>query len=156
MLAPPGARRAPCWAACAAPTDGPGDLIAFNTASKDNAVRAALSGEREGNAVTAKLHVPGNISVVTLPPRSPELNPQENIRQFMRDDCLSNRVFPSYNDIVDHCCHAWNKLVEQPWRIMSIGLRQWATGHDQSVRVLVGRSRALANGDPFTPVLPAA
>ena len=27
-----------------------------------------------------------------------------------------------------HCCEAWNKLVDQPWRIMSIGLRQWAHG----------------------------
>jgi hypothetical protein len=29
---------------------------------------------------------------------------------------------------VDHCCEAWNKLVDQPWRIMSIGLRHWAHG----------------------------
>ena len=35
-------------------------------------------------------------------------------------------TFKSYDDLVDHCCVAWNKLVNQPWRIMSIGLRQWA------------------------------
>jgi hypothetical protein len=46
----------------------------------------------------------------------------------MRDNWLSNRIFSSYDDIVDHCCFAWNKLVDQPWRIMSIGLRQWAHG----------------------------
>jgi hypothetical protein len=40
----------------------------------------------------------------------------------------SNRVFKSYDDLVDHCCEAWNKLTDQPWRIMSIGLRQWAHG----------------------------
>ena len=39
---------------------------------------------------------------------------------------LSNRIFKSYDDIVDHCCFAWNNLVNQPWRIMSIGIRQWA------------------------------
>jgi hypothetical protein len=43
----------------------------------------------------------------------------------MRDNWLSNRVFSSYDDLVDHCCDAWNKLVDQPWRIMSQGLRQW-------------------------------
>jgi hypothetical protein len=48
--------------------------------------------------------------------------------QFMRDNWLSNRIFKSYDDLVDHCCAAWNKLVDQPWRIMSIGLRQWAHG----------------------------
>lgn len=39
-----------------------------------------------------------------------------------------NRVFTSYEDILDHCCHAWNKLIDQPWKIMSIGCRQWAHG----------------------------
>ena len=36
--------------------------------------------------------------------------------------------FATTDDLVDHCCAAWNKLVDQPWRIMSIGLRQWAHG----------------------------
>ena len=58
--------------------------------------------------------------------KSPELNPTENIWQFIRDNWLSNRIFRSYEDILDHCCHAWNKLVDQPWTIMSIGLRDWA------------------------------
>jgi hypothetical protein len=43
----------------------------------------------------------------------------------MRENWLSNRVFTSYTDVVDHCCDAWNKLVDQPWTIMSIGLRDW-------------------------------
>ena len=58
--------------------------------------------------------------------RAPELNSQENIWQFMRQNWLSNRVFKSYDDIVDHCCYAWNTLIAQPWKIMSIGLRDWA------------------------------
>jgi hypothetical protein len=74
------------------------------------------------------LSIPDNISIVPLPPKSPELNPTENIWQFMRENWLSNRVFTSADDIVDHCCEAWNKLVDQPWRIMSIGMRQWAHG----------------------------
>jgi hypothetical protein len=41
----------------------------------------------------------------------------------MRDNWLSNRVFPSYDDIVAHACGAWNKLADQPWRTMSIGIR---------------------------------
>jgi hypothetical protein len=39
---------------------------------------------------------------------------------------ISNRVFKSCDDIVDHCREAWNKLIDQPWRIMSIGMRDWA------------------------------
>jgi hypothetical protein len=41
---------------------------------------------------------------------------------------LSNRIFTSYDNLVDHCCHAWNKLVAQPWTVMSLGLRDWAHG----------------------------
>src|SRR5437764_3146653 len=70
--------------------------------------------------------VPNNITLMPLPPKSPELNPVENIWQFIRDNWLSNRVFQSYDDIVDHCCFAWNRLVDQPWTIMSIGLRNFA------------------------------
>src|SRR4051794_16262173 len=74
----------------------------------------------------AILSVPSNISLVPLPPRAPELNGQENIWQFMRANWLSNRVFKSYDDIVDHCCFAWNTLTDQPWKIMSIARRDWA------------------------------
>ena len=87
---------------------------------------AVLLMDQAGWRTTGKLDVPDNISIVTLPSKSPELNPQENIWQFMRDNWLSNRVFTSYEDIVNHCCYAWNMLVDQPWRIMSIGRRQWA------------------------------
>ena len=44
----------------------------------------------------------------------------------MRDNWLSNHIFTSYENIVDHCSHACNKLAEQPWRIMSLGRRIWA------------------------------
>ena len=76
--------------------------------------------------ISKKLDVPANITLVPLPAKSPELNPVENIWQFMRDNWLSNRVFKSYDDIVDHCCFAWNRLIDQPWKFMSIGLREWA------------------------------
>jgi transposase len=89
---------------------------------------ALLLVDQAGWHVTDKLAVPTNITIMPLPPKCPELNPTENVWQFIRDNWLSNRVFKSYDDIVDHCCDAWNKLVEQPWRIMSIGLRNWAHG----------------------------
>ncbi len=66
-----------------------------------------------------------NITLIPLPAKCPELNPQENVWEFMRDNWLSNRIFKSFDDIVDHCCDPWNKLIVQPWRIMSIGLRDW-------------------------------
>jgi transposase len=96
------------------------------SAKVEAGAHAVLLVDRAGWHLTPKLRVPGNISLIPLPPRAPELNPTENVWQFMRDNWLSNRVFKSYDDIVDHCCHAWNRLIDEPWRIMSIGLRDWA------------------------------
>jgi transposase len=75
-----------------------------------------------------QLVIPANITLVPLPAKAPVLNPVENVWQFLRDNWLSNRVFPCYEAILDHCCEAWNKLTDQPWCIMSIGLREWAHG----------------------------
>jgi hypothetical protein len=75
---------------------------------------------------TKMLKIPRNISLMPLPPRAPELNGQENIWQFMRQNWLSNRVFKCFDDIVDHCCYAWNTLIDQPWKIMSVARREWA------------------------------
>jgi transposase len=82
--------------------------------------------DQAGWHVSTKLPVPNNITLVPLPSKSPELNPVENIWQFIRDNWLSNRIFKSYGDILDHCCFAWNKLIDMPWKIMSIGTREWA------------------------------
>lgn len=74
-----------------------------------------------------RLQVPDNISLLHLPPYSPELNPTENIWQFLRQNQLSNRVFESYDAIVDACCEAWNALTAAPGLIRSIATRSWAS-----------------------------
>lgn len=81
--------------------------------------------DQAGWHLSKRLVVPANIALVPLPAKCPELNPQQNIWQFMRDNWLSNRIFNSADDLVDHCCQAWNKLEAQPWKIMTIGLRDW-------------------------------
>ena len=54
---------------------------------------AVLLMDQAGWHSSAKLDVPDNITIVLFPSRSPELNPVENIWQFLRDNWLSNRVF---------------------------------------------------------------
>jgi transposase len=87
---------------------------------------AVVIVDQAGWHLSNHLVIPENITLLPLPPKSPELNPVENVWQFMRDNWLSNRIFDSYSDILDHCCFAWNKLIDQPWKIMSIGLWSWA------------------------------
>ena len=82
--------------------------------------------DRAGWHITAKLKMPNNITPILLPSRAPELNPVENVWQYLRQNHLSNRVFNDHDAIFDAGCQAWNHLIERPWRIMSIGMRQWA------------------------------
>ncbi len=89
---------------------------------------AILIIDRAGWHTTDKLVIPPNITLLLLPPRSPELNPVENIWQFMRDNWISNRVFKSYDEIVAISAEAWKKFIDQPWKIISIGHRKWAHG----------------------------
>jgi len=89
---------------------------------------AVLILDQAGWHLAGGLVTPPNITLLPLPPRSPELNPVENVWQFLRDNRLSNRVFTGYDDIVAHCCAAWNELIDQPWRIRSLGRRTWAEG----------------------------
>ena len=72
------------------------------------------------------LEIPDNLSLLFLPPYSPELNPQENIWQDLRQTFLSNRVFEGYDAIVDACCKAWNALLAEAGRITAIATRTWA------------------------------
>jgi transposase len=74
-----------------------------------------------------KLRLPRNISLLPLPPYSPQLNPVENVWQFLRQNYLSNRVFESYETIVDACCNAWNAFISAPHTIRSVTTREWAS-----------------------------
>jgi len=87
---------------------------------------AVLLLDRAGWHTTDKLRVPRNITLIWLPSRSPELNPVENIWQYLRGNWLSSTVFETYDDIIGAACEAWNKLTALPDVITSIGLREWA------------------------------
>ncbi len=82
--------------------------------------------DRAGWHTTGKLNVPKNLTIILLPSRSPELNPVENISQYIRANWLSNRVFEDYDAIIDAGCEARNRMIEQPETIKSIGMRKWA------------------------------
>jgi hypothetical protein len=79
---------------------------------------------------SGKLAVPDNITLLPLPPYSPELNPVENVWEFLRKNHLANRVYDNYEAIVDVCCSAWNALIAAPDQIASITTRAWAQVND--------------------------
>lgn len=72
------------------------------------------------------LHIPSNISLLYLPPYSPELNSQEQVWQHLKDTYLANRVFKNSNDIINACCNSWNAFAQMPDFIQSLTSRDWA------------------------------
>ena len=72
------------------------------------AAHAILLVDQAGWHMSTRLIVPANITIIPLPPKCPELNPVENVWQFLRDNWLSNHVFKSYDDLDSIACsHAW-------------------------------------------------
>jgi transposase len=71
------------------------------------------------------LAVPNNLTLLLLPPYSPELNAQENVWQYLRHNYLAGRIFDTYDDIVEACSTAWNALIAETGRIASIATRDW-------------------------------
>ena len=72
------------------------------------------------------LRVPANLTLVRLPPYSPELNPMETVWEYLRENQLSLRVWSDQAAVVESCCAAWNGLMRLPERISSITTRTWA------------------------------
>lgn len=75
---------------------------------------AVVLMDRAGWHKTDKLKLPKNLTIILLPSRAPELNPVENVWQYLRQNWLSNSVFEDYNGILDAGCQAWNRLLAQP------------------------------------------
>ena len=97
---------------------------------------------------SALLVVPDNLSLLTLPPYSPEpcvaknspldcfLNaphPSKTPDQvrgwlwaYLRANKLAITIFDTYDDILDACCNAWNFFANDPNAVKSITSRAWA------------------------------
>ena len=66
-----------------------------------------------------------NLTLIKLPPYSPELNPMEQVWQWLRQHELANRCFENYDDIVDQCSRAWNVFIEDVERVKKLCWRDW-------------------------------
>ena len=68
--------------------------------------------DQAGWHVAKALRVPDNVTLLHLPPYSPELNPTERLWAYLKSHYLSNRVFKDYDDLFEAGKQAWNALTE--------------------------------------------
>src|SRR5215212_7353628 len=87
---------------------------------------AVLVLDGAGWHAAGDLVVPENLTLLPLPSCSPELDPVENVWEYLRQNWLGHRVWDGYDAVVEACRDAWNKLMRMPEQIASITERSWA------------------------------
>ena len=87
---------------------------------------AVLVHDQAGWHTSPRLKLPENIVLLPLPPYTPELNPVENIWEYMRQNWFGHQVWRNYKAVVGACCKAWNKLMAMPEQLASLTQRSWA------------------------------
>ena len=94
-----------------------------------------------------KLKAPDNITLLSLPPYSPELNFMENVWDYLRGNELSHLVWDTYDAMVAACAKAWRFLIDDPDRIQNNHTSPLGDG--QCISALV-----LLRGPPWPSLLP--
>ena len=83
-------------------------------------VHAVMVLDRAGWHVAGALRVPANVTLLHLPPKSPELNPVENLWHYLRSHHWSNRLYPTWNDLKESAIDAWRRVCLTPKLIQSV------------------------------------
>ncbi|MCS6130010.1 IS630 family transposase [Shewanella baltica] len=99
------------------------ELIAKRTKPGRHAVVVMDGAGWHTNDIAADIP---NLSILKLPPYSPELNPIEQVWSWLRQHYLANRCFKGYEDIVDACSQAWNSFISCTKRVVKMCSREWA------------------------------
>jgi transposase len=94
------------------------------------AVHVVLVLDQAGWHLSKALRVPENITLLHLPPYSPELNPVERLWAYLKSHYLSNRAYENYDDLFKTCGKAWNQLSTE--KLCSICHTDWIPRMNQS------------------------
>src|SRR3712207_2289129 len=91
---------------------------------------AGLVLDRAGWHVARRLAVPANVTLLPLPPYSPELDPVERVRLYLRERFLPHRVLDGYAAVLAAACRAWNALAAEQGRLASLTAYPYLLGSE--------------------------
>ena len=80
---------------------------------------AVMVLDRAGWHTTKRLVIPSNLTLVWLPPYSPQLNPVERVWLYLREQHWSHRLLDTADAIGDALCQAWNVLTAERLRSLT-------------------------------------
>jgi transposase len=86
----------------------------------DSEVQVFMIWDQAGFHTSEKVKVPKNVTLIPLPPYSPQLNPVEKLWQYLRQRYWSNRIYANYDHLREAAAQAWHKVCLDPEKIKSI------------------------------------
>lgn len=99
--------------------------LRFISEEAGDEVHVVLVLDQAGWHLAKDLIVPKNITLLHLPPYSPELNPSERLWAYLKSHHLSNRIYLDYDDLFEAVKQAWLSL--RPERLASLTATSWLT-----------------------------
>jgi len=83
-------------------------------------IHVVMVWDQAGFHTSKNLKIPANVTIVPLPPYSPELNPVENLWHYLRSHYWSNRIYADYDALRIAACDAWQQVCLEPDMLRSI------------------------------------
>jgi len=77
----------------------------------DPDVHVVMIWDQAGFHRSSALRIPANVTILPLPPYSPELNPIENLWHYLKSHYWSNRTYASYEALEEAAMAAWSEAV---------------------------------------------
>jgi transposase len=86
----------------------------------DPEVHVVMIWDQAGFHTSHKVAVPKNVTLIALPPYSPQLNPIEKLWQYLRHHYWANRVYTGYNHLLQAAGQAWQMVCLDRPKIKSV------------------------------------
>jgi transposase len=94
-------------------------LEQFSKELPDDA-HAAMILDQAGWHMAKALKVPANVTLIHLPPKSPQLNPTENLWHYLRSHYWSNRHYKTWDDLKQAAVDAWRRVCLVPELVKTV------------------------------------
>jgi transposase len=83
-------------------------------------VQGVMILDQAGFHTSNGLRAPANVTLIHLPPYSPELNPVENLWHYLRSHYWSNRVYEDYDALRQAALDGWRAICLDAGKIKSV------------------------------------
>lgn len=83
-------------------------------------VHVIMIWDQAGFHTSKNVQLPDNVTLIPLPPYSPQLNPIEKLWQYLRKHYWSNRMYADYDALRIAAIEAWQKTCLDKEKVKSI------------------------------------